>query len=258
MKPRNNLFFLFGIIFAALLLLGSAGYLVFRHGILPARHAAQTRQLQAVFSQTVSAPESEESPETEPALSPLEQLRQINPDICGWLRFEQLPIDLPIVQAADNDFYLTHDASGNPSPYGAVFLDAASSWQSKNIVLHGHNMKDGSMFAPLLRLTEESVYRQNQTFTTTDATGTTSWEIVSVFRIQPDTDDFPFLQADFRTPAAFLSFTEEIQRRSLLPIPVTLDEADTLLTLSTCSYERKNNRTVVVARKITSRQLDET
>ena len=111
-------------------------------------------------------------------------------------------------------------------------------------------MNDGSMFASLVSLTNYQVYTQNKTFTTWEEDQQTTWEIISIFRIQPDSDPFFYLQPDFQSQEDFLSFVGEIKRRSLFEIPSSADVQDRLLTLSTCSYEQNGNRTVVVAKRI--------
>ena len=106
------------------------------------------------------------------------------------------------------------------------------------------------MFAPLLQLTDYQVYEKNRTFTTIEDGKVYTWEIISVFRHNPDRDDFFYLKSDFASEQEFMNFVVEIQRRSLFEIAVEVDSGDELLTLSTCSYEQKGNRTVVVSRML--------
>ena len=53
---------------------------------------------------------------------------------------------------AVDQYYLNHDYRGDYDSYGSVFLDyrCTKGMESKNIVLHGHHMNDGSMFAGLM------------------------------------------------------------------------------------------------------------
>ena len=250
-KKTSILYALLGLSIALIVL--SGGYLIFRHVILPVRQANDIQQLQGLFqppsiptaSLLSSAPQSSEND-----ANPLKEVQQINPDICGWIRFDSLPIDYPIVKTTNNSFYLTHDYKKQASPYGAIFMDFRCTAQSQNISLHGHHMNDGSMFASPVSLTDYQVYEKNKTFTTWEKDQKTTWEILSIFRIQPDSDPFFYLQPDFQTEEEFLSFVEEVKRRSLFAIPASADAHDRLMTLSTCSYEKKGNRTVVVAKQV--------
>lgn len=77
----------------------------------------------------------------------------VNPDIVGWVSVPGTAIGYPIVQApADKpDYYLSHDVYGNYNIYGCPYLDAGCSdgglLGSKNAVIFGHHMNDGSMFS---------------------------------------------------------------------------------------------------------------
>lgn len=242
---RKKLFLILAICSLSLTVVGSGSYLFHRHVMLPARQSKDIQQLQELISQ----PKVPDSEVAEPSENPLASLQKINPDICGWIRFENLLIDYPVVQTTDNDFYLTHDYKKKKSPYGAIFLDFRCNWQSKNKSLHGHNMDDGSMFASLLQLTDYETYQKNKTFTTLEDGKVCTWEIISVFRHNPDRDNFFYLQPDFNSEQEFMDFVAEIKQRSLFEIPVSVGSGDELLTLSTCSYEQKNNRTVIAAKK---------
>ena len=77
-------------------------------------------------------------------------LAAINPDYIGWILIEGTNIDYPIVQGTDNIKYLTTTFSGERNPSGTIFMDSrCTDGFSGFVILHGHNMKDGSMFAGL-------------------------------------------------------------------------------------------------------------
>lgn len=63
-----------------------------------------------------------------------------------WIKEPTGLIDLPIMHYTDNSFYLEHDAEGNPSKYGAIFLDARCRVNDDVLLIHGHNTKSGDMF----------------------------------------------------------------------------------------------------------------
>jgi len=87
-------------------------------------------------------------------------LRELNPDIVGWIAIPDTPISYPVMQAADNQLYLKRDSSGKKSSNGAVFLDANNSLSplDQNTILYAHNMGQGretEMFGPLLLYKEK-------------------------------------------------------------------------------------------------------
>ena len=51
-------------------------------------------------------------------------LKELNPEIIGWIYCEDTVIDFPITQASDNDYYIDHGFDGKPNPCGSAFADA--------------------------------------------------------------------------------------------------------------------------------------
>jgi len=76
-------------------------------------------------------------------------LAEINPDIVGRIIIPGTTIDYPVVRGRDNNFYLRTTFSGARNPAGAIFMDYRSSFDDTLILIHGHSMRDGSMFSPL-------------------------------------------------------------------------------------------------------------
>ena len=83
-----------------------------------------------------------------------ERLYEINPDLVCILNIPSLNLMYPVVQGTDNEEYLTHTFEGNKNPAGCLFLDYENdlSCTDKNILIYGHNMKDGSMFGSLKKI----------------------------------------------------------------------------------------------------------
>ena len=83
-----------------------------------------------------------------------ERLKQINPDIVAWLRIEAAGINYPVVQGTDNEHYLHYTFRGEENIAGSIFMDYrnAKDFSDAKVILYGHNMRDGSMFAKLKKL----------------------------------------------------------------------------------------------------------
>ena len=77
--------------------------------------------------------------------------REIFPSIIGWIQSEGTVINYPIVQGANNEFYLHHLPDGVPHPWGAIFLDYRNSgdFSDASNLIYGHNMRSGDMFGSL-------------------------------------------------------------------------------------------------------------
>jgi len=83
---------------------------------------------------------------------PLAGLAEENPDFVGWISIEGV-IDYPIVRGRDNNRYLWATFTGQRNGSGAIFMDYRNTrgFSESVCLLYGHNMKNGSMFAPLNR-----------------------------------------------------------------------------------------------------------
>jgi sortase B len=84
------------------------------------------------------------------------RLKKINPDIIGWIYLPGTGIDNAVLKGHDNGEYLHHSYRGQYSFAGSIFMDTicSSDFASDNTILYGHNMKNGSMFAPVKKIAE--------------------------------------------------------------------------------------------------------
>ena len=129
--------------------------------------------------------------------------------------------------------------------------------KSKNVILHGHNMPDGSMFHALVNYGDLKgnldYYKKHPVITFNTPEEDSQYKIISIFKTNINYEDgmfFNYMQGSFLSDAEFMNFVYNVRIRSLINCPVMVNEDDQILTLSTCSYEFNNWRTVVVARKL--------
>lgn len=92
-------------------------------------------------------------------------LKSQNEDITGWIDIPGTSITYPVVQAADNDYYLNRGINRLRSGSGAIFMDCRNSddLSDDNTIIYGHNMRNGSMFGSL-RKYKESEYRDSHPY----------------------------------------------------------------------------------------------
>lgn len=186
--------------------------------------------------------------------SPFEKLHSINSDIKGWIKIDNTPIDYPVLYS---DYYLRRDYNKQYTKYGSIFIDNICKLENKpqNILIHGHHMNDGSMFAKTCDFIDLSFYKTTPVFTFDTIYETGRWKIISAFRTNTNPEQgelFEYLQADFQSAdhSDFLEYVYQIKVRSNIDTPVDIAKDDKLVTLSTCSYELPDFRTVIVARKV--------
>ena len=86
----------------------------------------------------------------------------INKDVKAWIFISGTAIDYPVLYSADkSEFYLNHNYKKQKSRYGSIFIDPTceNTINAKNIILHGHHMKDGSMFRVLKNYQDIDFFR---------------------------------------------------------------------------------------------------
>lgn len=192
--------------------------------------------------------------------SRFEKLQKINPEIVGWIYIPKMTyIDYPVLEhKGDGDYsqyYLHRDYLGNGSQYGSIFIDyrCTKSYNSKNVILHGHNMDNGQVFHQLLSYANLEFYKSTPIIQFDTPEFDADWKIISVFKTNTLVEQgefFNYLRGEFDTQTDFIDFVYNVMERSLIDTGVTVNEDDQLLTLSTCSYEFPSFRTVIVARRV--------
>ncbi len=189
-------------------------------------------------------------------LPEFKEMLAVNSKLIGWLKIEDTNIDYPVAQTTDNEYYLDHDLNQNKDRNGTIFLDTNCDVikPSTNLILYGHHMRSGNMFGNLEKYQDESYYEKHKyiTFDTLYEYGT--YEVMYVFRSHVFTETevaFKYYQfIDAYSEVEFDSYMDEMAEMSLYDTGVTASFGDRLLTLSTCDYQEKDGRFVVVAKKI--------
>ncbi len=173
-----------------------------------------------------------------------------NQDLVAWVNIPGV-IDLPVVYR-DNNYYLNHDFNGKTSEGGALFMDVLHpfSGRTQHLVVHGHNMQDGTMFGHLLRYTNPSFAREHGSISWSTLFRKETYEVYAVAVVATDEDDARFVDylgtANFDTENQFYGFLADMQKNSIYWKGVNVSPEDALLTLSTCM---DNDRILVLARR---------
>lgn len=187
-----------------------------------------------------------------------------NKDIIGWVKVKDTKIDYPVMHTPDDgvkgEFYLRKDFKKEYSLSGTPFLDQYSDIfkPTKNWLLYGHNMNNGSMFHDLLQYAEKDFYENHKKirFDTIYKGGQAQYEVVAAFysQIYPkDQDIFKYYTyAGITTDEELNEYVTEVKKLSQYDTGVEVKSGDQLITLSTCSYhvDDKLGRFAVVAKRI--------
>jgi len=174
-------------------------------------------------------------------------LKTENPDILAWLTIPGTVIDYPIVQSTDNSYYLEHDVKKRKNKNGTIFLDYRNNadFSDFNSILHGHHMKSGQMFQNLVKFKDEDFFDNHTTAILYTPAKTYALEIVAVAVVPQNSVLYTYA---FASPAEKETHLSEIINSAKFIRETDMTVNDRLITMSTCSYEFKDARTIVIAR----------
>lgn len=205
-----------------------------------------------------SGPEEQpDDPAAEPTILPEYQaLYELNNDLVGWIYVPGTKVDYPVVQTSTDtrDYYLRRGYDGSYSRWGTVYVreECDVFAPSDNVVIYGHHMSDGSMFASLDSYKQESFWQEHQTFTFDTIYERHTYQIVAVFKTSADAGKgFSYhLFNDAASQEEFDEFWATVQSLAFYDTGIDVSYGDKLVCLSTCEYTLGNGRFVIVAKRI--------
>lgn len=206
-------------------------------------------------------------PETVPAemLENMAEYYEKNSDFAGWIKIGDTVIDYPVMHTPDYPLkYLYMSFEGKYKFRGELFIDYSCTFdpESQVILIHGHNMTDGSMFNNLLNYKSQAYWEKRPTITFSTLYEERTYEIFAAFRdqIYDDSQDV-FRYYQFIDPQTEEEFNEGIayfKEKTTYDMGVDVEYGDKLLMLSTCDRTITNGRFVVVAKLVTEDDQAET
>lgn len=172
-----------------------------------------------------------------------------NPDCVGWVRIEKTKIDYPIMQTKDNpEYYLRRNFKKEYSYIGTPFLDADCDMEtSPNLIVYGHNMRDGAMFAELLRYRQKQFGVDNPIIQLITPNGCRRYVVIAVARVSSNDVWYSYTASTDET--VFGELKKHIESKSLYTINGKMEYGDSFLTLSTCEYSSSGGRLILIAKR---------
>ncbi len=160
-------------------------------------------------------------------------LEAINSDFEAWLYVPGAAISYPMVLGSDNDYYLTHTFKHESNKAGALFLDqvTANPFEDYNTIVHGHNMKDGSMFGRLKTFyNDTTAYANNPYFYVYTAEKTYKYLIFSYY-VTKDTSNTYIIP---NTEDTLKEYKAQLLANASFKDVQGIPESAPIVTLSTC------------------------
>ena len=184
------------------------------------------------------------------------KIHQKNQKLIGWVKIDDTIIDYPVMQTVNNEYYLNHNFNQEEDRNGCIFMDYQCDVVKgcDNMILYGHHMKSGKMFGTLNKYSEEAYYEEHPVIQFDTIYEKGKYQVMYVFRSKVySEEDVTFKYYQFINATSemeFNSYLNEMAELSLYDTGITASYGDKLLTLSTCDYQEKKGRFVVVAKKI--------
>ena len=188
-------------------------------------------------SSDVSGSDGEE--QRERVYAPIEvdfkELKELNDEIIGWIYCEDTPINFPVVQADDNDFYIDHSYDRRANPCGAAFADAYNTrdFGDSNTIIYGHHLINGAAFASLEKWLDQEFFDEHPIMWILTPEQDYRVELFSAYYVSAFGDAYTL----FRYPTAELGeYLAAAMDRAEASADVELDVEAKYVMLSTCAY----------------------
>jgi sortase B len=247
MKQRKTIrnIILSAVLIIALVVFGISGYKIYSY------IAEADKEKQAVNKLSDNAVKIyvDTSSDNKPRLLDVDfdYLKTQNEDIKAWLYCPDTPINYPVAQSDDNEFYLHRLTDKTYNSAGTLFIDYRNTPDFSDLVtiIYGHNMKNNTMFGSLDLYKDSSYYEQHPLIYLATPYNEYTVELISGYVTDADSDTYIIPT----TISERNDYINDTIKRSYFDSSITakdIDANDKIVILSTCSYEYENARFVVV------------
>ena len=175
-----------------------------------------------------------------------EELKQINPEVIGWLNVYGTNIDYPLVQGIDNETYINTSATGERVLSGSIFLDYRNQpdLSDFNNIIYGHHMSKRVMFGEIGEFQEEQYFNERP------------YGKMQIGEKEYGIEFFAFVEADgydreIYTPAVTgedrkKEYLDRLLERALYVREIENNQLDRVVLLSTCTTNATNGRHILI------------
>lgn len=197
-----------------------------------------------------------DQPDPNHVLGIYEGLAEENPDFIGWIKIPDTEVDYPVMHTpSEPEKYLQLSFTQEHNQNGVPFVDHRCSVHpdSDNLIIYGHNMKSGKMFASIVNYKMESYYREHPLIEFDSLYEKRKYRVLAAFydRVYYEDEDvfkfYNFINA--RNEKEYEDAVRAFKEKSIYDTGVEAQYGDHLITLVTCTYQVDNGRFVVIAKQ---------
>lgn len=176
----------------------------------------------------------------------ISELTSMNSGCFGWISITGTNINYPVMHTPDNpQKYLNRNFDGEYSISGVPFLDGRCTSTSTNLIIYGHHMNNGTMFAELCNYTNTSYRDEHKAVVLETKDGVSAYTVFSVLKVKSDDEWYRFTSA--LTENRYNSMVEYAKEKSIYETGIAPKYDQQILTLSTCYGNNQNDRILVLA-----------
>lgn len=172
--------------------------------------------------------------------------REINTDYVAYLYIPDTEIEYPVVQR-NNSYYLNHNFYEEKNAHGTIFLDENCSMETPVLLLHGHHMKDGTMFGSLKQYRDKEFRQAHSEIFLDMGEGFDTYEVFAILQIDLTKEDYFAYEEIPKKADSLPVYLQQMQKNATWYEQPESEEK--LLLLSTCAYGSEDERMVVAAYK---------
>ena len=180
----------------------------------------------------------------ETTIPSISELKQINPDIVGWIIIKGTNINYPLLQCSNNEYYLDHAYNEEYNDAGSIFLDYrnADDFTDQNTVIYGHSRLDGTMFYELKQFRSQEFSDEYPIVMIVTEQNVFYYQIFSVDVVDATAE---YRNSDYGS--GFTSYIKMMRNASFVESSASVDAQSRIITLSTCTESLDDGRLAVLA-----------
>ena len=164
-----------------------------------------------------------------------ENLRKINSQTVAWITVPGADISYPVVQAADDEYYLKHNFRGEEDLFGCIFLehDIKKNFTDSHSILYGHNIEGNMMFANLNRYEQPEFLKKCPEI---EIITPKRKFLYKIFSVEQASSQSPAFEYGYKLSSpAYRRQLSILKNNSMYDTGVEPDERERMVTLITCN-----------------------
>ena len=176
----------------------------------------------------------------------LEALKAANEDVMGWILIPGAGISYPLLDGDDNSYYLNTTWDLKKNKMGSIFLEqqCSSDLEDFNTIVYGHNMRSEAMFSNLKWYLDDVFWKEAPYVYIADENHVRKYSIFAAYQVSVNGHAFLINLGDDNDKKEFIKSSVDM---SVFNAGIVPSVNDKILTLSTCTGDGHEKRTIVQA-----------